>query len=132
MKLYSPVVAGIAYFVLGGLWFTPLFGKAWDKAVGFNRPPKWRPALAYYLGPFIGCMVAAFAMYALLRLSGATTLNRALLVGAVSGFGFSACVTAVNAISPNVPRPALYAAVVGSYHFCGALLSAVIIYWFGR
>jgi hypothetical protein len=103
-----------------------------DKAVGFHRPPKWRPALAYYLGPFIGCLVLAFAMHALLRLTGTTTFNRALLVGGIAGFGFSACVTAVNAISPNVPRPALYASVVGSYHFCGALLSASIIHWLDR
>jgi hypothetical protein len=29
-----------AFFMLGGLWFTPLFGKQWDKAVGFNLPAK--------------------------------------------------------------------------------------------
>jgi Protein of unknown function (DUF1761) len=132
MKLYSPLVAGAAYFVLGGLWFTPLFGKAWDRAVGFDRPPRWRPAAAYYLGPLVGCLVAAFAMYALLGLAAADTLGQALQVGAVAGLGFSACVTAVNAVSPNVPRPALYAVVVGSYHAVGALLCAAIIHGLGR
>lgn len=132
MKLVSPVIAGLAYFVLGGLWFTPLFGKAWDRAVGFERPPKWRPAPAYYLGPLIGCLVAAFAMQALLGRTAAATLQDALHVGAIAGVGFCACVTTVNAISPNVPRPALYAAVVGSYHAVGALLCAAIIHTLGR
>jgi hypothetical protein len=128
MKIYSAVIAGLAYFALGGLWFTPLFGKAWDAAVGFDRPAKWRPPVAYYIGPLAGCMVVALAMCALLHLAEANTLERMLLVGLIAGLGFSTAVTAVNAISPNVPRPALYAAVVGSYHTCGALLVAVIIY----
>jgi Protein of unknown function (DUF1761) len=132
MKLLSPVIAGIAYFVLGGLWFTPLFGKAWDRAVGFARPPKWRPVPAYYLGPLIGCLVAAFAMQALLDLTAVATLDEALRVGAIAGLGFSTCVTAVNAISPNVPSPALYATVVGSYHAVGTLLCAAILHSIGR
>jgi hypothetical protein len=42
MKFLPIFVAGLAYFVLGGLWFTPLLGRQWDKAVGFGRPPEWR------------------------------------------------------------------------------------------
>jgi len=51
MTVLSPVIAGIAYFALGGIWFSPLFGKQWDKAAGFVRPEKWRPAAVYYLAP---------------------------------------------------------------------------------
>jgi Protein of unknown function (DUF1761) len=131
MKGVWPIVAGLAYFALGGLWFTPLFGKAWDKAVGFDRPPRWRPAAAYYLGPLVGCVVVAFATQALLNISGADSLDRKLLVAGIAGVGFSACVTTVNAISPNVPRPALYAAVVGSYHVVGTLLCAVVLHMLG-
>jgi hypothetical protein len=131
MKMLYPVIAGLAYFVLGGLWFTPLFGKAWGRSVGFSRPPKWRPSLPCYLGPLMGCMVAAFAMYALLILTEATALNRALIVGGIADVGFSASVTSLSAISPNVPHPALYVAVVGGYHFFGTLLSAAIIHWLG-
>jgi hypothetical protein len=128
MTLIPPFAAGIAYFVLGGLWFTPLFGKAWDRAVGFERPAKWRPPLPYYLGPLVGCLVVAAAISVLLRLSATTTYERALGLGLVVGAGLTATVTAVNAISPNVPRPALYAAVVGGYHLVGAVLCAAIIH----
>jgi Protein of unknown function (DUF1761) len=131
MKVFSPIVAGLVYFALGGLWFTPLFGKAWDKAVGFDRPPRWRPPLPYYLGPLVGCLVVAFAMNALLAISSAITLDRVLLVASIAGLGFSACVTSVNAISPNVPQPALYAIVVGGYHVVGALLCALTLHAMG-
>lgn len=128
MDSLAPIIAGLAYFILGGLWFTPLFGKAWDKAVGFNRPAKWRPAPAYYIGPLVGCLFVAFALSFLMQLSDTDNLTKALTLGAVCGVGFSAAVTGVNAISPNVPRPYMYALVVGSYHVAGALLCTLIIF----
>ena len=131
MNYLATLGAGIAYFVLGGLWFTPLFGRAWDSAVGFTRPHKWRPSLPYYLGPLVGCQVVAMAIAVLLNISKASTLAQSLQVGVVVGLGVSATVTAVNAISPNVPRPALYAVVVGGYHLIGALLCTAIIYYIG-
>jgi hypothetical protein len=44
------------------------------------------------------------------------------------GIGYGAAITTVNAIAPNMPRPGLYAAVVGSYHLFGLLLCAAVLY----
>ena len=30
-------IATLAYYMLGALWFTPLFGAAWDAAIGHTR-----------------------------------------------------------------------------------------------
>jgi len=129
MKLLPVLVAGLSYFALGGFWFTPLFGKHWDKAVGFARPPKWRPAAVYYIGPLVGCLVAALATAYLAQLAHAQSLAEFLHVGLTAGLGYGATVTAVNAIAPNMPKPGLYAAVVGSYHFLGISLCSVVLYW---
>lgn len=130
MKLLPVLVAGVAYFALGGLWFTPLFGKQWNKAVGFDRPPKWRPSAVYYLGPLMCCLVAALATAYLAHLANAQTLTAFLRVGFATGLGYGAAITTVNAIAPNMKRPGLYAVVVGSYHFTGLLLCAAVLYWF--
>lgn len=79
MQITSILIAGVAYFVLGGLWFTPLFGKHWGLSV-------------------------------------------ALALGLLF-------ITSVNAISPNMPRPGLYALVTGSYHAVGLVLVSAIQYW---
>jgi Protein of unknown function (DUF1761) len=129
MNLLPPVVAGLAYFALGGLWFTPLFGRHWDLAVGFARPPKWRPSAAYYLGPLAGCIVASAATFVLIQQVGTASLRGHLLVGLITGIGFGAAITSVNAIAPNMPRPGLYAIVVGSYHASGLLLASAVLYW---
>jgi hypothetical protein len=37
------IVATVANFILGFLWYTPLFGKAWAKEMGYDmnvKPPK--------------------------------------------------------------------------------------------
>ena len=129
MKLIPVLAAGLAYFVLGGLWFTPLFGRQWDKAVGFERPPKWRPGVAYYIGPLLGCMIAAFATSYLLEHAQARSLADYLRVGLVVGTGYGATITMVNAIAPNMRHPGLYAAVVGSYHFIGLVLCSAVLFW---
>lgn len=129
MTLSSVLAAGLAYFALGGLWFTPLFGRHWDSAVGFARPPRWRPAAVYYIGPLLGCLAGAFATSLLLQLAHAQSLADFLRVGLVVGAGYGATITGVNAIAPNMPRPGLYAVVVGSYHLTGLVLCSAVLYW---
>jgi Protein of unknown function (DUF1761) len=129
MKFLPIVIAGFAYFALGGLWFTPLFGRQWDKAVGFVRPPKWRPSAVYYLGPLFGCLIAAFCTAYLVGLTNASSLLEYLRVGITVGIGYGAAITTVNAIAPNMRHPGLYAAVVGSYHLFGLALCSAVLYW---
>jgi hypothetical protein len=127
MNYLSVFVAGFAYFALGGLWFTPLFGKQWDKAVGFERPEKWRPSTIYYVGPLVGSFVGAFVIAVIMNLSQSASLTEALSIGFLVGI-VGATVTTVNAISPNTPRPGLYALVTGGYHLTGLVLCSVVIY----
>ncbi len=130
MNYLSIFVAGLAYFILGGLWFTPLFGKLWDKAVGFDRPEKWRPSAIYYIGPLVGCFVSAFAVALLINLIKPESLPDALFIGLIVGLGIGATITTVNAISPNTPHPAIYAMVTGGYHLTGLVLCSAVIYLF--
>jgi len=40
INMMAVVIAVIANFVLGFLWYTPLFGKAWGKEMGFDMTQK--------------------------------------------------------------------------------------------
>lgn len=128
MQLLAILTASIMYFALGGLWFTPLFGKQWDKAVGFERPPNWRPRAIYYLGPLLGSLVATGATYYLAQLVRAESFADYFEIGLVVGLGYGANITMINSISPNMPRPGLYTCVVGCYHLIGLLLCATVLY----
>lgn len=122
-------VASIAYFALGGLWFSPLmFGKSWDRAIGFDRPVQWRPGIIFYAGPLIGCWVASFATAMLLHFAQPQSFMHAIGLGLVVGLGYGGTVTGVNAISPTLPRPGLFAAITGSYHAIGLIGVTLILY----
>jgi hypothetical protein len=98
-------------------------------AVGFRRPARWRPGLPYYLVPLAGCLAVALTLGYLLERTAADSLRGALMLGLVVGAGVSFAITSVNALAPNMPRPALYAAVTGSYHVLGAMLCAAVHHW---
>jgi hypothetical protein len=40
INMLAIVIAVIANFVLGFLWYTPIFGKVWGKEMGFNMDEK--------------------------------------------------------------------------------------------
>lgn len=121
------LVATLAYYLLGAVWFSPAFGRLWDIALGFQRPDKWSPGPLYYAGPLVGCFVASIATAILVRAVGARSVADGLTLGAVVGLGYCAAVSCVNAITPNIPHPILYGAVTGGYHALGVSIVAVIL-----
>lgn len=129
MSAWAILSAGVVYFILGGVWFSPfLFGKQWDKAIGFERPRNWKPGAIYYAGPLAGCMIAALATAILVEWARPQTLFSAIGLGLVAGLGYGATLTGVNAILPTLPRAALFAGITGSYHAVGITACAVILY----
>jgi hypothetical protein len=49
INMLAILIAVVANFILGFLWYTPLFGKAWGKEMGFNMDQK-PPASALIKG----------------------------------------------------------------------------------
>ena len=127
----AALVGAVAYFILGAIWFGPLFGKAYDRALGFERAKdqKW-PAL-YYVGPLVSSVVVAAATAILVAAINVASLSGALLLGALLGVGYSWPVSVNNAINPKTPLPLLYGTVTGVYHVVGTMIAAVIVYSMG-
>lgn len=121
--------ATIAYYLLGALWFSPLFGAAWDSAIGFHRPRGHRFGLIYYVTPLVSALLVTVATAVLAYALDLEHLTDALLLGGVVGFGYAATVSVNNAITPHTPRPLLLGAVTGSYHVVGIVIVSVIIVW---
>lgn len=120
-------LATLAYYVLGAVWFTPLFGRAWDSALGHRRDPTGRFPLRYYVGPLIGCLVVSAATAVLADALAFDRLGDALALGIVVGVGYAAPVSLTNAITPITPRPWLFATVTGGYHLVGRVVVAMTV-----
>ncbi|MDQ4137922.1 MAG: DUF1761 domain-containing protein [Actinomycetota bacterium] len=121
------LLATLAYYVLGALWFTPLFGRAWDRAVGFTRPRGHRFGPLYYLAPLLGCAAATVATAVLVAALGVEQFADAVALGLLVGLGYATAVSVTNAVTPTTPHPLLLATVAGGYHVVGLVLVSVLL-----
>jgi hypothetical protein len=120
-------LATLAYFVLGALWFTPLFGRAWDRSLGIERKRGERYPPIYYVVPLVSSLLVSIATAVLVVAAGVEDLADATVLGLVVGIGYSAAVTFTNAVTPTTPHPLAFAAITGSYHVVGAVIAAIVI-----
>ncbi len=121
-------VATITYYALGGLWFSQfVFGKAWNKSIGFEQPKNYKFSPAFYVGPFIGSLIASIATALLVYTLDVQSLGDGLLLGLITGAGYAGAVSVTNAITPTNPRPLVHGIINGAYHMVGIVVVALII-----
>ena len=121
------LLAFLAYFLLGGLWYTKLFPKAYGAAMGKASVIQESSAVDYIVGPGGGVLMITLANAVLLRVLFVESYAGALLFALVIGVGLVLPVTVINAINPNSPRPYLYSLITGGYHLVGILLGCLIL-----
>ena len=86
---WAILVATAAAFALGGLWYGPLFGKAWLAALGKTEDeiqPSAQPFVVSAVAALATCIVVAALMNSL----GMTGLLPGLVFGLTIGVAFSA------------------------------------------
>jgi hypothetical protein len=125
------VVAAFATFMLGGAWYTALFGKAWQKAHGLTdeqlkQQQTVRPMHVFLAMQFVCYIAIAFGMALLVNGAGITTAGG----GATLGFCVWLIVAAV-VLTNHLPTPVTWTGyfinVSYSLIYCvgsGALLGA--------
>ena len=126
------IVAAVAGFVVGGIWYGPLFGKQWaaargltDEALkaGFNMPLVFGSVFALnFVSAFM--LDHLYATYDAPPLS----LHHAVLIAGIIGMGFVATSIGVNYLFSRLPR-ALFLIDAGywivTYLVMGAVLNVL-------
>jgi hypothetical protein len=111
INIWAVLVAAVSSFVLGGLWYGPLFGKAWAREAGVDLQKAGHPAKVFG-GAFVFSLLAAyvFAMF----LGPAPALKFALGAGAAAGFCWVAASFGINYLFAN--RSMKLWLIDGGYH----------------
>jgi hypothetical protein len=126
---WAAALGGLVYFVLGAAWFTPLFGRAWDRSIGYDRSRNaGRFPLSYYVLPLAGALVSAYVIAALVPPHSGP--GPGLLTGAGVGV-VAAAASVTNALTPHTPHPYSFGAITGGYHLTGCALTGLAIGIFG-
>jgi hypothetical protein len=121
------LVAAIAAFVLGGIWYGPLFGKMWLQASGMTAEKVKQGNAAMIYG--ISFVLTAVAAAVLSRFIGAGAGPGA---GAAAGFGIGAALvsTMLGVFYQFEHRPAAHWLVNGAYATAAfTLMGAIIGVW---
>ena len=124
------LVAALAYFAIGALWYAPpVFGKMWMAAGGMAMPEAGtRPSPTIYLTPLVGSVLSAIALGMLAEATDTETLQQGIALGLVVAIGFAVSITFVTAqFESEKPKPMVWGAVNAGYHVVGNLVAAIII-----
>jgi uncharacterized protein DUF1761 len=123
------IVAAVAFFALGGLWYSNLlFGKQWTAAVGWEVPEGEKPPVTLYLVPLATCVVSTIAVAMVAAATGTDTFGEAIVLGLVAGLGLAGMALLVTGFfDPKKPKPLVWVAITSGYHLVGFLITAVIV-----
>ncbi|MGH2711745.1 MAG: DUF1761 domain-containing protein [Actinomycetota bacterium] len=119
------LVATVAFFVLGGIWYSnAVFGKAWARADGYQRPEGQSPGAVWFIVPYISNFIGVLVTAMLAVATGSTTVGDGLVLGAVVGVGFSGVILVISLTRPN---PTMYTLINSLYQIVGLLGVGVIL-----
>jgi hypothetical protein len=122
------IAAGVSAFIIGGIWYGPLFGKAWQKGVGLSDEQVKSANMVKTLGgSLVLSLIAAFVFAMFLG------RDMGLQFGAATGFAAGAgWVAASFGISYLFEqRPFKLWLINGGYHTLQFTLYGAILGWLG-
>jgi hypothetical protein len=122
------LVAALAYFALGAVWYSFLFQKSWirHQNIDMNDPNGKKGVGGIMATSFILMLLATIGLAILIaRIHPNGGVVSGLKIGALTGICFSA--TAISITYLYVKKhPALHA-IDGLYHIVGQMIAAVIL-----
>lgn len=99
------LVAAIAYFGLGAIWYGPIFGKQWIQLTGINMddPNAKKGVGAIMAGSFVCMLISVVALSTIMQLHQATGWISGLKFGLLVGVFFNSMAISINYLYNKKP-----------------------------
>ncbi|MBV8518660.1 MAG: DUF1761 domain-containing protein [Acidobacteria bacterium] len=127
----SVLAAGVAIFLLGGLWYSPLlFAKRWVGLMGKSEAElkQAAPGPLPYVMVFVCGVLTAYALAIVLNHFGPATLTRTLLIAILMWIGFAGATSFGSAMFSGTPR--LLWLINSGYNLVAFIVAALILaFW---
>jgi len=124
LNIWAILAATVSAFVVGGLWYSVLFGKAWMRANGFTEADAPKGNGKTFAIAFLLTLVMAFNLAMFLN-DPKTTTAWGATAGFLAGFGWIAMGIGVVAVFEK--KPLSYVLVNGGYMTVALVLMGAII-----
>ena len=128
MNWLAILVAAIAYFMLGAIWYSKaLFGSKWAALVGLNMndPDKSKGMAKMMVGTFVLILVTCIGIAFFVNRIDLTVLMSGIKLGLITGICFATTAVSISFIYESRPT-GLYFIDCG-YHLAGHLIAAIIL-----
>ena len=90
------IVATAVGFIIGAIWYGPLFGDAWLSAIG-KTADQIQPSPAPFVISFFTALITAIVLAMLINALDVSTLGGGVVLGLLAGVGFIATAMASDA-----------------------------------
>jgi Protein of unknown function (DUF1761) len=121
------LVAAVAYFLLGALWYSLLFQKSWIKAsnVNMNDPNAKKGVAGIMLTSFLTIVITTIGLAMFIARIGSGGWMTGCKVGLIAGVCF--CFMAISNSYVFEKRPAALHFINGFYNIFGCVIAGIII-----
>ena len=123
------LVATIAYFALGAIWYSALFQKKWIQYQGIvvnkDDPNARKGVGAIMFGSFILMFIACIGLAIIINRLQLTLISSGVKWGLLTGICFSA--TAISITYLYTKKPFGLHVIDGLYHTVGQIIAAIIL-----
>lgn len=121
------LVGGLAYFMLGAVWYSFLFQKAWIKAaaIDMNAADAKKGVAAIMFSSLIMMLIVSVGLALIIYRIGSGGWHTGLKVGLVAGICFSAMAISISYVYEK--KPLALHLINGLYNITGAVIAAIII-----
>ena len=118
------LAAAVASFMLGWIWYSGLFGKAWAKETGKSMDQMANPAKAMMLD-FVAIVITSFSLELLVIFLGVVKVTGGLKLGLLCGIGISAMTILPDFIYEN--RSMKLFSITAAYQTLSMVVMSVIL-----
>lgn len=121
------LVAALAYFALGSIWYAPLFGKKWVayQNIDMNAPDAKKGVALIMFGSFVWMLIAVTGLAIIVYRLNLTEVLSGVKWGLLTGICFSAAAISITYLYTK--KPLGLHLIDGLYHVIGQIIAAVIL-----
>lgn len=130
LNLLTAIVAGIVYFILGAVWYSPLlFAKPFMRYRGLTQEEIQRSGQPTdYLITLINAVIAALMLAVVIKLAGAASIIDGILIGLMVAIGFAVTSSLTYTIFSG-PHKMLWVIYSGYQLVAFALMGIILTLW---
>lgn len=121
------LVAAVAYFALGAIWYGPLFSKPWIRGhqVNVNAPDAKKGVAGIMIGSFFILVVICIGLVVIREIASVHGIMQGVKWGAFLGVCFGMTTTSMSYV--YLKKPLSIHLIDGLYHVAGMIIAMIIL-----